>query len=225
MMRESIYNGVSSKAFDMPKQINSPVLEAIGRQLSEARARKGLSQRALADRVGLPQGHISKIEQGQVDLRLSSLTELARALDLDVQLVPRHALPAVEGVLRAAEAEPQNTAESRALSTIAHQLGLIRSINEHHPNLDAARKFTEKLGYFEKLPFDSTKLQLLQRAVAPVEQAVSQAATRIDREELVRLLDRVNRALNKVQPEKTVMPQSDASRALPAFRLDEDDDD
>lgn len=39
----------------------------------------GLSQRDLSARITVPQSHISKIESGGADLRLSSLVELARA--------------------------------------------------------------------------------------------------------------------------------------------------
>lgn len=57
-------------------------LKQIADQLQQARKAKGLSQRKLADLVGIPQNHISKIESGQVDIRLSSLFALAEALDL-----------------------------------------------------------------------------------------------------------------------------------------------
>lgn len=70
--------------------------------LRAARTRLGLSQRALGAKVGLPQSHISKIEGGGSDLKLSSLTELARALDLELMLIPRKLVPAVEGVMRSA---------------------------------------------------------------------------------------------------------------------------
>ena len=66
-----------------------------------ARKAKGLTQHELGQRVGLPQSHISKIESGAVDLQLSSLVEITRALDLELKLVPRRILPAVEAVLRA----------------------------------------------------------------------------------------------------------------------------
>jgi HTH-type transcriptional regulator/antitoxin HipB len=68
--------------------------------LRSARQSKRLSQRALAEKVGVPQSHISKIESGNVDLQTSSLIELARALDLEVQLVPRRLLPAVQALER-----------------------------------------------------------------------------------------------------------------------------
>ncbi len=75
-------------------------LEAVARALKEERGRKGLSQRALSRLCGLPQGQISKIENGAVDLRVSSLIEIARALELELSLVPRVFLPAVQTIVR-----------------------------------------------------------------------------------------------------------------------------
>jgi transcriptional regulator with XRE-family HTH domain len=77
--------------------------EHIATTLKAAREARGLSQRALSKTAGVPQGHISKIENGAVDLRLSSLIALARALDLELTLVPRKALPAVQAVVRSSE--------------------------------------------------------------------------------------------------------------------------
>jgi len=68
--------------------------------LKAARKAKGLNQRELGARVGLPQSHISKIESGRADIKLSSLVALARALELEVKLVPRKAIPAVDSVVR-----------------------------------------------------------------------------------------------------------------------------
>ncbi|WP_346658108.1 helix-turn-helix transcriptional regulator [Bradyrhizobium sp. 154] len=47
--------------------------------LRTAREAIGLSQRDLSARITVPHSHISKIESGGADLRLSSLVELARA--------------------------------------------------------------------------------------------------------------------------------------------------
>jgi transcriptional regulator with XRE-family HTH domain len=73
----------------------------IAERLKRAREAKGLSQRALSARAGVPQGHLSKIENAAIDIRLSSLIQLARSLDLELTLIPRKALPAVEGIVRA----------------------------------------------------------------------------------------------------------------------------
>lgn len=78
---------------------------SLARALAQAREAKGLSQREVAKRAGLTQAQISKAETGGADLTVSSLTELARALDLDVALVPRQLVPAVEGLSRSAASE------------------------------------------------------------------------------------------------------------------------
>ncbi|QBX37847.1 XRE family transcriptional regulator [Brevundimonas sp. S30B] len=68
--------------------------------LRAARAAKGWSQRELGGRAGLPQAQISKIETAEVDPQVSTLLELARSLDLDLRLVPRVALTAVEATVK-----------------------------------------------------------------------------------------------------------------------------
>lgn len=67
--------------------------------LKEARKKKNLSQRALSLKTGFPQSHISKIENGDIDLQTSSLLEIARALDLDLMLVPRNMVPTFNSFL------------------------------------------------------------------------------------------------------------------------------
>ncbi len=67
--------------------------------LKSAREKRGLSQRAFSQEIGVPQSRISKIESGAVDLRTSNLLELSRALGLEVMLVPRQLVPAVKSVI------------------------------------------------------------------------------------------------------------------------------
>ncbi len=74
--------------------------QEIAIQIKTARKKKGISQRALGVKVGIPQGHISKIENGMVDLQTSSLIEIARALDLELILIPRSLLPAALAIQR-----------------------------------------------------------------------------------------------------------------------------
>ena len=82
--------------------------EHIAGILKAARKIKGLSQRALSTKSGVPQGHISKIENGTVDLRVSSLVALARVLDLELTFVPRKLIPAVNSIVRGgAQSAPQ----------------------------------------------------------------------------------------------------------------------
>ena len=74
----------------------------IGQALKEARQRKGLSQREASRLSGIHQYQISKIENGSVDLRLSTLIQLARSVDLELKLVPRKFAPAVDSLARGA---------------------------------------------------------------------------------------------------------------------------
>lgn len=82
------------------------VLEEFGTTLKQARERKGLSQRALSAAADVPQAQISKIENGSVDLKLSTLIRLARTLELEPVLAPRKALPAVKSVIRSTASGP-----------------------------------------------------------------------------------------------------------------------
>lgn len=83
----------------------SYAIEYIARALRKAREAKGLSQRELGKKAGVPQGHISKIENGAVDLRVSSLVALARTLELEFALVPRKVLPTLKWFARGSVAD------------------------------------------------------------------------------------------------------------------------
>lgn len=76
-------------------------IEYLAKALKKARGDKKLSQRALSQRTGIPQAQISKIENAAVDLQASTLIELARALDLEVMLVPRKHVTSVSSVIAA----------------------------------------------------------------------------------------------------------------------------
>ena len=78
-------------------------IQHIAAELKATREKRGLSQRGLSAKVSVPQGHISRIQNGAVDLKTSSLIELARALDLELMLVPRTLVPTVHGLSRSAD--------------------------------------------------------------------------------------------------------------------------
>jgi HTH-type transcriptional regulator/antitoxin HipB len=77
-------------------QLTIPFTQA----LKAAREEKKLSQRALAEMAGVPQSHISNIENGKVNIRISSLFEIARVLELEPMLIPRRYVPAVKGFMQ-----------------------------------------------------------------------------------------------------------------------------
>ena len=57
---------------------------AIGEQLRAWRAARGLSQVALAERAGVGNVLVARLELGQTDPRLATLRKLAKALTLTV---------------------------------------------------------------------------------------------------------------------------------------------
>jgi len=82
-------------------------IRPIAAALLAARHRAQLSQRELGAKVGLAQSHLSKIERAAVDPQLSSLTEIARTLGLELMLVPVQLVPAVRALEREAVPDPR----------------------------------------------------------------------------------------------------------------------
>ena len=80
--------------------------ENIRRDLKTARKRLGWSQAELGRCVGLPQAHISGIEAGRIRPRFDTLLEVARALRMDLKLVPASCGPMVDALAREAERPP-----------------------------------------------------------------------------------------------------------------------
>ncbi len=75
--------------------------------IKAGRAKRGWGQRELGAAVGLPQPHISAIESGEIVPRFDTLLEIVRVLDLDLLLVPRSLVPAVQSLIRA-QKEPES---------------------------------------------------------------------------------------------------------------------
>lgn len=97
------------------------VTEQILESLREARARKGFSQRELSARSGVPQSHISKIESGAVDLRVSSLIALARVLDLELFVIPKKSVPAIKSIIRISQDTNNNILSDNSIKDEADQ--------------------------------------------------------------------------------------------------------
>jgi predicted transcriptional regulator len=74
-------------------------MKTIIEQLRSIRQKAGIKQATLGDKLGLPQSHISKIEQGATDPRLSTVSNMARVLDQQLMLVPRQQVLQVKALL------------------------------------------------------------------------------------------------------------------------------
>lgn len=75
-------------------------MSGIIEQLKSARQQQGMKQSELGKKLGLPQSHVSKIEQGANDPRLSTVMDMARVLDQELVLIPRQMVSAVRALLK-----------------------------------------------------------------------------------------------------------------------------
>lgn len=186
--------------------------EAIIAVLKAARESGGLSQRDLSAKAGVPQSHISKIEGGGADIRLSSLIELARALELELVLVPRHLVPAVEGVLRAAPLpQPASRSEHKELERAAKALAKIARQQPKTEWLDRLRQILRELGYFRLSASD----------LAIIDKAAHGLATLANgKDDGVSVLE----IRNSLQNLRNRLAHAVPSAPRPAYSLEEDDD-
>lgn len=89
----------------------SAILRALGEQIKAARRRRGMTQPALAGRVGRTQARISEFERdlttGRMGRdRLTLLVEICDALNLTPILVSQNQVEAVRQILNAAGPSP-----------------------------------------------------------------------------------------------------------------------
>jgi transcriptional regulator with XRE-family HTH domain len=192
--------------------------EHIAKTLREAREKKGLSQRALSALAGVPQGHISKIETGAVDLRLSSLIELARALDLELTLVPRNTVPAVQSIVRTSA--PTDSPDPDTLRKTRNEVARLQNSFAHLPrNLLPAEEFSQfqrTLRELRNFSLPAAELQKIRDNVQTLNKSlVSSKDLQALRDSFKQLQQLRNQIVHNA-PVQLVSPR-------PVYSLDEDD--
>jgi len=73
----------------------SPIWEFLKRRRTEL----GMTQHSVANLAGITQSHLSALELGKLDTRLSTLQDIARALRSDLVIVPTEALSTVQSII------------------------------------------------------------------------------------------------------------------------------
>lgn len=196
-------------------------IEHIARTLKSAREARGLSQRALGARAGIPQSHISTIEKGAVDLRVSTLVELARVLDLELELVARKALPAVRAIVgRSDESAPAAAKSSRrALRELEQVQDIAARAARVHPTVIELARIQRQVRELRHFTIAGDRLDTLRDAAAAVK-AYHEKAAGLEslRDALARLRDLRN-AFAHALPAGS----DDAATARPAYSPDDDD--
>ena len=190
------------------------VAERTAVQLRATRDRKGLSQRELSIASGVPQPHISRIERGGVDMRLSSLVAIAHALDLEIALVPRRAMPAVKSISRSMDETrvpgPRVRREFDRLAEAVREAG-------------RTWKSPTATELFRRLQ----ELRLYQSSVADPDElaSVRKAITRARESGCPDSLDEAARQFRTLTDSLARVDRSDhVEIPRPAYRLDDDDE-
>ena len=184
-------------------------------RLGDARKRKGISQRKLSALSGVPQSHISKIEKGGVDLRISSLMAISHALDLELALVPRKALPAVKAIANSSTAsEASSPRVHREFDHLADAIKSANAVLQSTTMQDALSRLRE----FERHKSQIIDLNELINLRKAFERAEKSGDLRGAEEAAKRLhLLRSRLAQNVSATEHGNPPR-------PAYRLEDDDD-
>jgi transcriptional regulator with XRE-family HTH domain len=197
-------------------------IDDIAADIKAARVEAALTQRELGERVGLPQSHISKIENGAVDLQLSSLIEITRALGLELKLVPRKTLPAIDGVVRS---HHERSDTSRALAIIAESNEFAEKFRASYPDIVAARDFQNALASIQTTQFNPATLKTLRNALQPLQGFQDNWKTLEAGSGLLRIQDRFQEIARSLQNLRNIQAHEGPSKSAPraAYRIDEDD--
>ena len=196
--------------------------DRILKSLKKARKAKGLSQRELSAKSGVPQSHISKIENGAVDLRVSSLIALARTLDLELELVPRKTVPAVQSIVRKTINTDLMNTRRRAQEVIDNYMGAINSavtmasVNIPQIELDKLKININDISNL--IPrINATELAAIASSQIAIEEALNSGYT----EEVKKAFSEIGSIRNTLAHSKL----ESITQSLPAYSLDNEVDD
>ncbi len=192
--------------------------QEIADRLRQAREAKHLSQRELSRLAGVPQAQISRIESNNVDLRLSSLVALASALDLEIALVPRKAMPAIKSITRQTTDRTviQPPAIGKELKQLQKAIRALQIEAPTLPELDDLRKATASI---QRLQIDTRFLDNLRSLRHTIERANITEQWR----GIFEAANSMKVLRNQIAQFGPTSEQRSANR--PAYSLDEEDDD
>lgn len=213
-------------------------VEHIARAIKAARKEKRMSQRALSAKTGVPQSHISKIENGAVDLKTSSLIEFARALDLELMLVPRTLVPTVQGLQRTTHTKSVDTTGSTIEATTREfekVLKSTRQVARFLPKADELKSLTSTLRDMENLRFPSSEAEKAMKLLNQINEPLKAIKDIQKHQELISTsqktlsdhlaqIERSDRFLRNLR-NALAHGSIEQGSSLPAYRLDEEEDD
>lgn len=192
--------------------------EPITQALKNAREARGLSQRDLSVKTGVPQSHISKIENDAVDLRVSSLAVLAHVLGMQLMLVPRKNVSAVNAIVRGGTTAAVSREARRASKELMRLRNSIARLLQTYPTMPELAQLNRQANALTHFRVPESGLGVL-RSVRNMLKKFEDPPARMD------LLDSALELMRRLRNELAHgMQGPDEDRAVrPAYGLDEDD--
>jgi transcriptional regulator with XRE-family HTH domain len=190
--------------------------ESLIAQTREVREASGVSQRALSERAGLTQSHISQIESGKMEPGLSSFIDMTRALDLELMLVPKRLVPAVLSLVKA-QATPDMHIHAGQPNDkrFARADRLVKKMKQLYGSSADLDRIEETLRFLRRVSLGDQEMQVVRDLIARLEryQASDQAAP------IVRdIAQNLQRLRNSIAHGRSTEPR-------PAYSLDDGGED
>jgi transcriptional regulator with XRE-family HTH domain len=190
--------------------------EDLIREIRDRRTDAGISQRALAARSGLTQAHISQIETGTLEPGLSSFIDMARALDLEIMLVSKKFLPAVQGILRQTSTEQSTPQEGEAaLREIARGERLVIKQKLLYGSSADLDRIADALRFLRHAPLRKPDLQIVTGAINKLRRYQASPQSK----------DIVAAIATELQQLRNRLVHSPSEAPRPAYAIDDEDDD
>ena len=190
--------------------------EDLIREIRDRRTDAGISQRALAARSGLTQAHISQIETGTLEPGLSSFIDMARALDLEIMLVPKKFLPAVQGILRQTPTVQSTPQEGEAaLREIARGERLVIKQKLLYGSSVDLDRIADTLRSLRHAPLRKPDLQIVTDAINNLRRYQASPQSK----------DIVAAIATDLQQLRNRLVHSPSEAPRPAYAIDDEDDD
>lgn len=211
--------------------MSATTTQAIAQTLLAARERKGLSQRALAAKLGVRQSYVSRIETASIDPKASSLTEIARALDLELVLIPRRMLPAVQALQRQDEPNESPKFEDGIRDHLHRIRRQIQTIEGLAGDPEALILLDKVIGELLPLRFSGlvgvqtqTLLKQIGNTLKQIRRSPHPSVDKqISREALI-TIDRLAKELRAIRNRLAHQIAEQPSQQVPAYSLDTEED-
>jgi transcriptional regulator with XRE-family HTH domain len=174
-----------------------------------------ISQRALSGRSGLTQAHISQIETGSLEPGLSSFIDMARGLDLEVVLVPKKLLPAVQGILQTPAEQSSPQAGEAVLREIARGERLVAKQKHLYGSSADLDRIADCLRFFRHVALRKPDLETVSQAIKTLKHHQGSPPAK---DTVAAIAADLQRLRNRVAHSPSQMPRS-------AYAIDGQDDD